>query len=479
MKLVTAGRSGSFYVRTASLPCEYKKADSCEERAWPTDFQAKLPDDTSRDRNWAARYQNLKHLYKHLDPLLNRECDKYELLVPTKPELRDVAQHSALKETTILLKMAFLAVYSSPVPELGDRTTDYVRTVPVETQMAFASLVIPPEGGAKREQSRAPDPIQEEESTTRTKATRDDDDCFLENSRLGEEVNRLYGRVQRAETEKAQTQNELTSAQKKLSEADEERRRLEGRCTEYRDRLARFTRGDEEVAGSKTLQSVSADLQAQISSLEDQLRQSEEEKTGLRKSNDSLKQKASKYQQSQDEIDELKTTVQDLSRRANAAEKYRDKIKRFNDIETENTDLRRKINDLQEDINNTDMNAVSSSNFRRENEELRKLHEQIELHYQDEKQKNNNLIFEVQSLSRKMANIETENIKLQKELEALPQDGPLSSPSTQQATPRSAHERAVELAEELAAVKVGLDSSAVSYHSSVPCHLRILIIHLS
>ncbi|KAL9106928.1 MAG: hypothetical protein Q9227_008114 [Pyrenula ochraceoflavens] len=431
------------------------------QRSWPAEFTGAPPKDDHNDRTWPTRLAVLKPMESTLNKLLAREHPGYAKLIPARPDVSKIAQGSALKDTTILLKMVFIAAYKSQEEAAWFPTSDYIQRLPQESQMIFASIV---QVGADGESDSAAAPEQPGEQSSQQPGgvSKSPDDMSLENSKLVEEVNFLYGRVRRAEAETSQTRIELESTQSRLSDAEERLRKDETRIAEYQDRIHRYRTGEAGDANSEGAPGRNANLEAQISSLEDQLRQSEDERGGLQKSNESLRSKASKYQQAQDEIDELKNTMAELSRRASASEKYKEKIKRFTDLEVENRDLRRRVDELQEDISSSDATAISSSNLRRENEELRKLHEQIELHHQDEKQRNNNLAFEVQSLGRKVTNLEAENLKLQKEKEDLPQSDPLSSPRSPGQTPTATHDRSTELAAELASLKAGLDGSELS-----------------
>lgn len=328
-------------------------------------FLGVLPENSPSDQ-WVSRWQNLKHIQKHLLAYLRTQYDgEVPAGLSTHLDLQAIAEKAAAKETNQLLKMFLMAAIRSP------RAMAYITTMQqlsTSTQEGLKDII----QEAQNPSEDRLDQVNYEQDEYRARR----DLAIDPELQFEERVGKLLAENDKLSNEKRELEKALEDLHNRISRLQENNDTLQDRLASTEDRLATLKSGKGDLGqNTKGFQNTSQDI---IAAQEQKLSAAQDELDSLRMSMESLRVKNQRYQTLQDDYDEVKTERDQLARKANAAEKYRQKLQASQDFEKENQTLKDKVKHLQQQLKESDSAERISAGRDVEIEDYRQLVARIE-----------------------------------------------------------------------------------------------------
>ena len=347
-------------------------------------FPGRLPEAANSER-WIPRWNNLKHINDALTMFLAEDCGQRLPLASGAPDLKAIAQHASLHDTTALLKLIVVAAINC-----NDRI-DFLTQMQDLNANTQEVLMRTAQEASELDQEAATEPAEDDEpepvSSPSAKPHHVDTD-FAAEERLG----RVLADNHRIAHEKRHVEKQLEDAKLRYERLQDNLDRTKEELKESDDRLTAVLAGKVEgTTRDARNETIIAQLEARSSSAEAEIEE-------LRKSNELLKIRVEKTQRLQDDYDEMKLEKDHLARKANAADKYKQKLEASQDLERDNQNLRERVTELQSQVRHSDSTTVAKSDMQRENEELRKLFSVIEQDYTETSEMKKRLEFDYQTL---------------------------------------------------------------------------------
>lgn len=333
-------------------------------------FLVELPERNPSDL-WLAKWQNLKHIHKHLTTYIRyRNKDQGNQLPPgldPLPNLEAIAEKNSAKETNKLLKLLLIAAISSP------NNASYIetlQTLSTDTQEVLRQIIVEARDG-QYEPTDAGDDAKDDLSKRDLPV-----DLGLQ---FEERVGKVIAENDRLTHEKKEMEKALEDLHNRLARLQENNDTLQNRLASTEDRLVNLKSGRGDLGfNAKALETRTRQQDDLIASQETRLSASQDEIDSLRMTVESLRVKSQRFQKLQDDYDELKTEKDQLARKANAAEKYRQKLQTSQDFEKENQTLKNQIKDIQQQLKDADSQHRWSAEREVELEEYRRVLPRIE-----------------------------------------------------------------------------------------------------
>ena len=342
----------------------------------PQYFLDELPE-RSPGSNWVGRWQNLKHVHKHLVSYIRHKSeDQLPPGLDPEPDLQAIAEKAAVRDTNNLLKLLLIGAISSPNAETYVHTLQRLST---STQEGLKDIIEEAQNGQHEPLYNDDDDGKEGEEDGAGGSNKKREIPVDPELQFEERVGKVLAENDRLGNEKRELEKALEDLRGRLERLQENNDTLQNRLASTEDRLVTLKSGKGEFGlNGKALENRAQQQEDLIASQEAKIAVTQDEVDRLQMSLESLRVKSQRFQKLQDDYDELKIERDQILRKANAAEKYRQKLQAGQDLERESQTLKNQVKDLQQQLKEADSQYRWSAERDRELEEYRKLLPHIE-----------------------------------------------------------------------------------------------------